>query len=402
MKKGAVRLIAIILAVVLLGTLIIGALSSVVAGAVTQSEINALKEERDKLTKKQSEIQSQINSLEYEQLSILAKKEVLDEQVDITQKKIDVLTQQIEGLDELIAEKEREARTLQRKQDAQFDLYKERVRAMEENGTISYFAILFDAKSFTDLLTRVDFISEIIAYDEKVYDDYVTAKNATLQAQKQAELQKEAQELVRQDVRAEKKVLEEQVAQAQALIIEIESNIEKYKAEYEEMERQEREAQSEIDRLITELQRQEAATGTTVNSTGTYIWPSAASKIVTSKFGTRFHPIHKVYKTHNGIDIGAAYNTNVLAADSGTVVVSKSSSSYGNYIVINHGKGNTTLYAHMSKRLVSVGDAVTQGQVIGLVGSTGISNGPHIHFEVTEGGTRVNPLKYFTDYVVQE
>lgn len=402
MKKGAVRLIAIILAVVLLATLIIGAFSSVVASAVTQSEIDALKEEREKLTKMQAEIKAEINSLEFEQLSILAKKEVLDEQVNITEKKITVLNQQIEEYSDLIAQQEKEIRTLQRQQNTRLALYKERIRAMEENGTISYFAIIFDAKDFTDLLTRIDFISEIMKYDEQVYTDYLMAKNKTIRAQELTEYQKSAQEEVRVDVQAEKKVLESQVEEAQALIIEIESNLEKYKKEYEEMERQELEAQSEIDRLIAELQRQEAASGTIVNSTGSYIWPSAASKIVTSKFGTRFHPVLKVYKTHNGVDIGASYGTNVLAADSGVVVLSKSSSSYGNYIVINHGSGNTTLYAHMSKRLVSAGDSVTQGQVIGLVGSTGISNGPHIHFEITEGGTRVNPLKYFKDYVVQE
>lgn len=140
-------------------------------------------------------------------------------------------------------------------------------------------------------------------------------------------------------------------------------------------------------------------TGAGAVGIGMYIWPSETSDYVTSFFGTRLHPVLGVYKSHNGIDIGAAYGTDILAAAEGTVVTAAyNADGYGYYIVINHGNSFKTLYAHMSKQLVSVGQTVSQGDVIGLVGSTGMSTGPHIHFETYVNGSRVDPLGYFTDY----
>lgn len=149
--------------------------------------------------------------------------------------------------------------------------------------------------------------------------------------------------------------------------------------------------------LITGLRH--LGDGTEVIAEGFYIWPSAASDYVTSFFGTRLHPILGVYKTHNGIDIGAGYGTAVLAAADGVVTTAAyDAGGYGNYLIIDHGNGNMTLYAHMSQMSVGVGQTVKQGQTIGLVGSTGMSTGPHLHFEVYVGGTRVDPLLYFSNY----
>ena len=139
--------------------------------------------------------------------------------------------------------------------------------------------------------------------------------------------------------------------------------------------------------------------GADVIAEGLYIWPSAASDYVTSFFGTRLHPILGVYKTHTGIDIGAGYGTAVLAAADGVVsTTAYDAGGYGNYVIIDHGNGNKTLYAHMSQLNVGVGRRVRQGQSIGLVGSTGMSTGPHLHFEVYIGDTRIDPLLYFSNY----
>ncbi|MGI6684638.1 MAG: M23 family metallopeptidase [Bacillota bacterium] len=149
--------------------------------------------------------------------------------------------------------------------------------------------------------------------------------------------------------------------------------------------------------LITGLRH--LGDGTEVIAEDLYIWPSAASDYVTSFFGTRLHPILGVYKTHSGIDIGAGYGTAVLAAADGAVATAAyDAGGYGNYIIIDHGNGNMTLYAHMSQMSVGVGQTVKQGQTIGFVGSTGMSTGPHLHFEVYVGGTRVDPLLYFSNY----
>jgi len=149
--------------------------------------------------------------------------------------------------------------------------------------------------------------------------------------------------------------------------------------------------------LITGLRH--LGDGTEVIAEGFYIWPSASSDYVTSFFGTRLHPILGIYKTHTGIDIGAGYGTAILAAADGVVTTAAyDAGGYGNYIIIDHGNGNKTLYAHMSQMSAAVGQTVTQGQTIGFVGSTGLSTGPHLHFEVYVGGTRVDPLLYFSNY----
>ncbi|SFH31408.1 Peptidase family M23 [Desulfotomaculum arcticum] len=149
--------------------------------------------------------------------------------------------------------------------------------------------------------------------------------------------------------------------------------------------------------LITGLRH--LGDGTEVVAEGVYIWPSAASDYVTSFFGTRLHPVLGIYKTHNGIDIGAGYGTAILAAADGVVTTAAyDAGGYGNYLIIDHGNGNMTLYAHMSQMSAGVGQTVKQGQTIGLVGSTGLSTGPHLHFEVYVGGTRVDPLLYFSNY----
>lgn len=149
--------------------------------------------------------------------------------------------------------------------------------------------------------------------------------------------------------------------------------------------------------LITGLRH--LGDGTEVIAEGFYIWPSAASDYVTSFFGTRLHPILGIYKTHTGIDIGAGYGTAILAAADGVVTTAAyDAGGYGNYIIIDHVNGNKTLYAHMSQMSAAVGQTVTQGQTIGFVGSTGMSTGPHLHFEIFVGGTRVDPLLYFSNY----
>ena len=143
-----------------------------------------------------------------------------------------------------------------------------------------------------------------------------------------------------------------------------------------------------------ELQAQLAAQGVTIVSEKGFKWPSYATTI-TSLFGSRTHPVTGRPNNHTGVDIAAAGGTDIWAAKSGVVLTSTYNSSYGNYVVISHANGESTLYAHMSKRLVSEGDKVTQGQTIGLVGTTGSSTGNHLHFEVRLNGQRQDPLNYF-------
>ena len=166
---------------------------------------------------------------------------------------------------------------------------------------------------------------------------------------------------------------------------------------YLEVLAQEEALESDIQSMIAEMERQEAANS--ITSTGTYIWPLPGYS-PGSAYGWRMHPIYHEMRFHAGEDIGAPSGTPILAADSGTVAVATYSSSYGNYVTIYHSNGDYTLYAHMSSLAVSAGQSVTQGDVIGYVGSTGWANGPHLHFEIRVNGSTVDPLSYFSNYTL--
>jgi murein DD-endopeptidase MepM/ murein hydrolase activator NlpD len=201
----------------------------------------------------------------------------------------------------------------------------------------------------------------------------------------------------------------EQLKEAQEIILRLEANLETNRQLHDQFREDEREVQAEINRQVNALARQQElerqqrlreqqnrqnrqTTAGTVTGTGQFVWP--VSGTITSQFGTRRHPVFGDMRFHGGIDIGAPHGTTVVAADSGSVIISTYNSSYGNYVVISHGNGITTLYAHLSTRSVSVGDTVSRGQQIGRIGSTGVSTGPHLHFEVSVNGTRVNPRNY--------
>ncbi len=392
-KRMFVRIVAIVLAVLMAVTVLFSFAGSVSYAAPSQSTVNQLKDKQATIKQKKKELEGKINSIEYEQSSALSKKAVLDEKVALTEQEIENLSEQIETFKVLIREKAREVVAAQKAEKAQWRMYQTRIRAMEENGAIQYVEILFGAANFSDFLARIDFISEVMDYDKQLYKDLVKAREDTEKAKEELQITKKESEEKKAELEASKVELDKQVAEANKLVQELENSLEQYEKLYEEADAQDAAVQREINSILSQSNQ-----SGNVSSTGTYVWPSSASRIVTSKFGTRLHPVYGVYRTHNGIDIGAAYGTNVIAADSGKVITSKYSSSYGHYIMINHGNGRTTLYAHMSKRYAQVGDTVSQGQVIGLVGSTGVSTGPHIHFEIAVNGSRVNPLNYYSNY----
>ena len=402
-NKNFARVVAIILAVIMLFSVLLVLLNAVNASAaVTQKEIDKLKEEKKEYVRRKNEIQSLINTIEFEKKTELAKKSVLDDRIMLTDMEINNITETIAYYEELIIEKESEVVAAQAREDQQFLDYKQRVRDMEENGVISYLEIIFDFTSFSDLLARLDFVGDIMQADENMYNNLIIAKKTTEAAKVALETSKsemEEEKIQQEQLKAE---LEEQLDQANELIKTIEADLESERALQAQIEAEEEKIQREINQKVEELRRQQEierqkaakAAGGSVKGTGVLGWPLPSSRNVTSPFGTRMHPIYKVYRKHTGIDISGKHGANIVAADSGTVITSAYSSSYGNYIVISHGNGITTLYGHMSSRKVSDGAKVTKGQVIGLVGSTGVSTGPHLHFEVSINGSRVNPLNY--------
>ena len=366
------------------------------AQAVTQQDIDNLENEASDLAQKRKELKSELANLKNDKANAVYRRNLLDRQIEVTEKEITNTENQIAGYEALLSQSAYELEQNELQYEQQYAHFCERARLMEEEGTPSFWEVLFAAEDFSDLLGRLSDVQMVIDYDQGILDGLRTLR-AEIQ-EKQA-----AQEQLKSESEAAKVKLEEQKADlgkqreaANKLVQEIQANVDAYADALQEVENEEERIQKEIVKKTEEL----AAQMNWTTTVGGYIWPCTASRRITSPMGSRYTGIPGASTNHKGVDIGGVgYTSKVLATKAGVVITSKYSSSYGNYVVISHGRGNTTLYAHMSSRSVSEGQTVSQGQVIGITGSTGISSGPHIHYEITENGSRVNPLNYLPGYI---
>ena len=389
----ASRKTAVVLSIVMVLTLAVSIFTP--AFAVTQSQIDSLKDKQQQVSAAKDALESQMAQLDVELSTVMERKAALDEQNQLAQQEIELINEQIDLYTQLIEKKAQELEEAKAAEAKQAEELRVRMRVMEENGKLSYFSILFKATSFTDFLSKLDDISRIMEYDKALEEAYIAARQHVEDVKAEYEATKAENEAKKIELEEKKAQLEIRIEEATQLIVQLEADIEEYKIQYEASEAQEAEISSQIDKLVKELERQQAAAGGgSITGTGSYIWPLPGYS-PGSAYGWRMHPILHVMKFHAGEDIGAPSGTPILASDSGTVVLSTYGSGYGNYVTISHGGGRVTLYAHMSSRAVEAGAAVTQGQVIGYVGSTGMSTGPHLHFEVRVNGATTDPKSYF-------
>lgn len=387
-RRGLWRaLLAMALVVLLTGAELTPAL------AVTQADIDALKSESSDLSAEKKELQAKLDALAEDKSTAMERKTLLDQQIAATTAQISNVEEQIQNYATLISQKQEELAQAQADEAAQYELFCDRVRAMEKRGEISYWSVLFRADSFTDLLSRLDMINEIMDADQRVIDELKDLQVQIETAKTELETSKAEEEAAKAELESRKSELNTQRSEANALIQQLTENENETEAALDELEAEQDAIRAEIQRLNEQLIAQQAASGqSTESNPGGYIWP-VDSRYITSTVGGRASPGGIGSTNHKGTDIGrVGYTSPVYASKAGTVIVSQYSSSYGNYVAISHGSGNTTLYAHMSSRKVEVGQYVNQGDVIGITGSTGNSTGPHLHFEVTENGVRVNPL----------
>lgn len=396
-KKKFVSTVCIVLVFIFLASLVFSAFGG--AFAVTQSEIDALKSQQSAIAQQKKALSAKLTDLQSKQDSAIAQKTALDEQNELARQEIELINEQIDLYNGLIEEKAKELEKAKEDEAAQKEALRVRMRAMEESGSLTYISILFEASDFSDLLARMDFISTVMKYDKDLEDKYIAAVQHVADVKAEYEATLKEQEAAKVELEAKKAELEKQIAAAIVVITSLEKDIEKYKTEYAANESQEAAVRSQIDAKIKELEKQQKEQqqngGTVTTGTGKFMWPIPSCTTIGSGFGYRIHPIFGDKRFHSGVDISAASGATIVAADAGTVVTAVYSSSYGNYVVISHGSGNSTLYAHMSSMAVSAGQTVTKGQTIGYVGSTGWSTGAHCHFEIKIGGTLVDPMGQF-------
>ena len=397
MKARMKAVLSLALALALLLPLT-GQMAVVPASAATQDQIDALRQDASDLDAQKAEIQAQLAAVQDNKDQALEQKRLLEEQIEVIQAEIDNMDAQILAYDELISQKNAELEQTEAQEQEQYELFCRRVRAMEEEGELSYWSVLFSSTDFSDLLDNYMMIEEIINYDNSVIETLQALQDTVEEERAEVEEAKAAQEAARQERQAAQDELEAQEAQVDQLIAEISSQEEQLEAMEAELER----AAASVDAQIRELERQMSAQISNVQSESGFLWPLDASiNTLSSLYGPRPDPFTGRPDNHTGIDIPAARGTPIYAAKSGVVITSVYGTgnawSYGNYVVVSHSDGTSTLYAHMSSRAVSEGQTVAQGEVVGYVGTTGNSTGNHLHFEVRVNGSRTDPLNYFTD-----
>ena len=453
-RRKLVSLVALILVAVLAISLIAGALATTVHAASSseiQSEIENLQQQAAEIAQSKEDLQNQIAEKEYAEADMIEQKAIIDQEMTITHQEIDNTTAQIAQYELLIAEKEAALAEAEESEAVLYEQYKDRLRAMEETGSVSYWSILFKASSFSDLLDRIDMIQEIARADQEMMEALENASEKIRVAREELESSQEAMEAQKALLVEQEATLQEQSAEAQVFIDQIASEsaelrdiFEQYDAMEEAVLEQVAAAQLQYEQAVAaeeeaariaaeeEAKRQQEAEnnaaaetpsdtqkpdqdtgdeqeepaggnedlsdpdGTTTGpsvGTGQFIRPVSGGYIC-SPYGWRLHPTLGYEKFHYGVDYDVPEGTPIYAIASGTVTIATNDESAGNYVSVAHNDGFASAYMHMSYYVVSVGDYVTQGQLLGYVGSTGRSTGPHLHLAMYYNGSFVNPVDY--------
>ena len=384
MKKTR-KLISLLCAVMMLAVILPMAVPVERAYAETEAE---LREQLAAIEQRKKELKEQIEALQKEKNAALQAKLLLDQRNIALQEQIQTVTRQIAYTEEMVAQYEV-------KEEKQYELFCKQVRKEEEEGTtVSYWSVLFKSTSFADMLGRFDFISEMMDASQRVIRDLRAVRQQLIESQQALE----AQKATLKETEAE---LKREMAAAEKLISDFIATEDGLKEAHDAED-------AEGDRITEELEEYYRDNGgstegvddpTTQSVLRGLIWPSKA-RYITSPFGPRNTGIAGASTNHKGVDIGAAYYTDIYAAQSGKVLSAGWSGNYGYCVQIAHDGGVATVYAHMwTKPFVKAGQYVERGQVIGECGSSGISSGPHIHYEVRVNGVQIDPLPYLPGYI---
>lgn len=398
MEKRSVRYSLLALAAAL-------AASAIPVQAAKKGDIDSAKDEISSLEEEKKKTEETIKNLE----GLKADTESYVRELDADLAELD---SELESLAGQISDKEADIETAKEQleeakqtEKRQYEDMKLRIKYMYEKGDTSYLDLLMESGSLAEMLNRAEYIQQISSYDRKMLTQYGEIKDGI--ARDEEKLEEEHKELLSLQEKTEAKqasveqLMSEKTKELEKYQNQIsagESQLASYEADIEAQENKIKQIEAELKRQEEEEKKKAQAQGQTYKPVSigniSFIWPCPSSSRITSGFGGRSSPTEGASSNHKGIDIGASSGSDIIAAADGTVTISTYSYSAGNYIMINHGGGVSTVYMHCSKLLVSEGETVKQGQVIAKVGSTGYSTGPHLHFGVRLNGTYVNPSQY--------
>ena len=319
------RIFAVVLAAALVLPLAPDSLI-VPVSAVTQAEIDKLKDNANDLKNQQKELQNQLKSIQADKSKALEQKSLLEQQINATQAEIDNISSQIQKYDELISQKQTELAQAEEEEKAQYELFCKRVRAMEEQGEVSYWSILFSSSDFADLLDNAMMVDEIMAYDNQVMDQLIAIREQIAQDKADLETARQEQQSAKEEQEAAKANLKSQEAEVDALISQISSQEDQVEKAHAQLQA----AAAAVDKEIAAAEKELAAQISNVVSESGFMWPLSGYNTLSSLFGSRVHPVTGKANNHTGIDIPAPSGTPIKAAKSGVVTTSTYNSSYGN------------------------------------------------------------------------
>ena len=440
-RKRFVSVLAGVMAAVMLLTLMLSILPTF-AGAASSSEIrrqiNELKKQKQELQSQIKDVQEQYKENENEIADIIAKKNVIDQEIQLLSEQITNINDQISAFNLLIADKQDELDTAEDRLETLNQENKSRIRAMEEEGEVSYWEVLFKANSFSDLLDRLNMVEEIAASDKRRLQELSDAADQVEEAQAELETEKADLESTKQELDATQVELDGKKAEADALLQELlakADDLEALEAQFKEMDEEflTQIAAKEVEFSEAKQREWEAymatyvppttapttnsgssgssnsGSGTTSNggtarggnpasgNNSTWLVPCSYTSI-TSPFGNRVSPTSGASSYHQGVDLDTGTGDPVYATRAGVVTVAGWGSAAGNYVQINHQDGFSSIYMHLSSYSVSAGQIVSAGQYIGATGATGVATGDHLHFGISYNGVYVNPCNYVPLY----
>ncbi len=415
-RKLWVSILAGVLAVIMILGLVVGVLPSLVNGASSgelKQQLDALKEDKKEIDAQLAELESQLSANLSDIKEKVNQKNIIDQQIFMLHEQIANLNEQITACSNLIADKQEELDIAEARLAELNRKNKERIRAMEEDGSVSYWSVLFKANDFADLLDRLNMIEEIAAADQRRLKEMSEAAQLVAETKASLESEKEGLEQNKAELNETQKDLEEKRAEADRLLAELLATGAEFQALIDEAELQANQLEEDIESaqgayddakyrewLATSVPPTTSSAPSNGNAGDSQIvdginWlvPCSYTRF-TSPFGWRIHPVYGDWRFHNGVDLAGPMGTPIIASRSGTVITAKYSSSAGYYVAIDHQDGFETRYMHMTHYIVGVGDQVTAGQVLGYMGSTGTSTGSHLHFSVLYNGVQQNPANY--------
>ncbi len=361
---------------------------SVSSPAFGASQLQKAKDQLKTMSKEMENIKSEINDVAEEHQAILAQINVIEKELETTQSDYDATVQKLLDTQAKKALLEEELEEIESEEEDTTELFNKRVRAMFMQGPVSYVEVLLSSKSYFEFLVMSDMIESIIESDSNLLEQIKEHK--ALVQEKKDEIAEQESEIynLTQEIAVKKSNIEMQIASKERLAEDLEKEKATYEQKYAQLEKESQEVQSLIKKLTA------ASKNTAYRGKGTMAWPLPSSRTITSNYGWRIHPILKQKRIHTGIDIAAPQGTKIVAAAEGKVIYVGTMTANGKVVIIDHGGGIQTLYAHLSKYSVSVGQEVKEGDKVGEVGQTGWATGPHLHFEVRKNGAHVSPWNY--------